>query len=706
MRKLFCLYLFITLSRFLPAQQGYASKTGNDTAFKISRHIYATAATDTAPKPGIPFTEVTVSAFYSNRQWKAVPASVAVIGSKEMQRYNNVSVVPVFNLVPGVRVEERSPASYRLSIRGSLLRSPFGVRNVKVYWNDVPLTDGGGNTYLNLVDLNTISNAEIIKGPAASVYGAGTGGAVLLHSELPFADQSNGFTIGTTGGSYGLFQEQAGWNYTSKHFTSSLQQVHLQSDGYRQQSASRKDVVKWQGAFNTKNHEWRILAFYTDLYYQTPGGITLAQFQSDPKLARQTAGAIPGSVQQKAAIFNKTIFGAITDNWKWNEHFSLQSFATANHTAFTNPFITNYEERNENNFGAGTKLVYHTQNEHSDFQWMNGAELLANHSLIDDYGNRNGVRDTVQFKDDIYATQWFAFSQAQWTIGEKWVFTAGLSVNNNVFRYRRTTDPNSFFVNKKANGVVTPRFAVLYRLNRDVSLYALAAKGFSPPAVAEVRPSDGNYYGDLGAEYGWNYEAGIKGGLFGDRLQFDVAAYFFRLQNAIVRRTNASGAEYFVNAGGTQQDGIEALVKYQIIKNKTRFISGLQLWSSYSYQPYRFQNYVQAGVNYSGNELTGVPRNIWVSGVDMTAKNGLYLNASVNATSSLPLTDANDAYADPYQLVQSKIGFRNSKMDVFAGADNLLNQHYSLGNDINALGKRYYNAAAGRNVFAGVIYKF
>jgi iron complex outermembrane receptor protein len=46
-------------------------------------------------------------------------------------------------------MEERSPGSYRLNIRGSSLRSPFGVRNVKIYYNNIPFTDPGGNTYLN-----------------------------------------------------------------------------------------------------------------------------------------------------------------------------------------------------------------------------------------------------------------------------------------------------------------------------------------------------------------------------------------------------------------------------------------------------------------------------------------------------------------------------------------------------------------------------
>jgi iron complex outermembrane receptor protein len=74
------------------------------------------------------------------------------------------------------------------------------------------------------------------------------------------------------------------------------------------------------------------------------------------------------------------------------------------------------------------------------------------------------------------------------------------------------------------------------------------------------------------------------------------------------------------------------------------------------------------------------------------------------------LNDANSVYADRYQLLQAKLGYRwkntTSSFDIFFGVDNLLNQSYSLGNDINALGNRYYNAAAGRNVFAGIICRF
>ncbi|MCA6448573.1 MAG: TonB-dependent receptor [Chitinophagaceae bacterium] len=656
--------------------------------------------------------EVAVSAFQSNLQWKAVPAAVALLGRNELARYGTASFVPVMNAVPGIRVEERSPASYRLSIRGSLLRSPFGVRNVKVYWNGIPLTDGGGNTYLNLVDLTQLTAVEIIKGPAASVYGAGTGGAVLLGSDPPYGRQKEyRFTAGILGGPYGLFQQQLGWEYSNAKISSSIQQSHQQADGYREQSASRKDMVKWQLSWRTTRQQLRFMAWYTDLYYQTPGGITLAQMQLNPKLARQPAGSLPGAVQQKAAIYNKTLLAAIQQETSLGKQWVWKNFLMSNHSSIANPFITNYEKRTETNMAAGSQLVYSIRKAAFRFQWVNGAEYLRNHSLIDNFGNRSGNADTVQFRDDIYAVQWFAFSQAQLSLAEKWVLTAGVSVNNQSYRYQRTTDPASTgFVRKNISGVVTPRLAIAYRVSKAISLYLLAAKGLSPPALAEVRPSDGNYYGNLEAEYGWNIEAGIKGASSDNRLQFDVAAYFFRLQNAIVRRTNAIGAEYFVNAGSTRQNGLETWIKYRLVRGGKRWVRDWSLWSSHTYQPYRFEAYQQSGIDYSGKNLTGVPRTIWVTGMDIEIRNGVYLNTSVNATGSLPLTDANDVMAEAYQLVQLKLGYRTRKktqqFDWFIGVDNLLDQRYSLGNDINALGKRYYNPAPGRNAFAGVRCRF
>src|SRR6266496_1378772 len=81
--------------------------------------------------------QVIVKAYEQNRQLKEVSAAINYIDDGQLKRFSNTSILPALNTTPGVHMEERSPGSYRLNIRGSTLRSAFGVRNVKVYWNEI-----------------------------------------------------------------------------------------------------------------------------------------------------------------------------------------------------------------------------------------------------------------------------------------------------------------------------------------------------------------------------------------------------------------------------------------------------------------------------------------------------------------------------------------------------------------------------------------
>ena len=70
----------------------------------------------------------------------------------------------------------------------------------------------------------------------------------------------------------------------------------------------------------------------------------------------------------------------------------------------------------------------------------------------------------------------------------------------------------------------------------------------------------------------------------------------------------------------------------------------------------------------------------------------------------------NSEFAGAYNLLQGKIGWKkwlNSiTLELFMGIDNALDEHYSLGNDINAFGRRYYNPSPLRNYYGGVIIGF
>ena len=77
-------------------------------------------------------TNVEVKVFEKSRQKLTSPDALLILTDKIISPTNGTSFVSGLNTQAGVRMEERSPGSYRIAIRGSSLRAPFGVRNIKV----------------------------------------------------------------------------------------------------------------------------------------------------------------------------------------------------------------------------------------------------------------------------------------------------------------------------------------------------------------------------------------------------------------------------------------------------------------------------------------------------------------------------------------------------------------------------------------------
>ncbi len=101
-----------------------------------------------------------VRGYLSDQPVLAVPASVSVLSPDQLKLQPDNSLVSAMNTVPGVsgwKSVRRGATVYLL--RGSLLQSPFGIRDVKIYYDELPLTDAGGNTYLNAIDFNSVYKA-------------------------------------------------------------------------------------------------------------------------------------------------------------------------------------------------------------------------------------------------------------------------------------------------------------------------------------------------------------------------------------------------------------------------------------------------------------------------------------------------------------------------------------------------------------------
>jgi iron complex outermembrane recepter protein len=649
--------------------------------------------------------EVVVHAYEQNRRLSEVPVAVGVVTTAEWNRYSKMSIVPAMNSVPGVRMEERSPGSYRISFRGSTLRSPFGVRNVKVYLDGIPFTDPGGNTYMTQLAPFDMYSLELIKGPAGSLYGAATGGALLIQSK-PLIWQP-GFTVEYGYGSFNSNTINAQLRLGDQDGGNMVNYSHQTSDGYRDHTNLRRDIVTWESVL--KNNEKRTLstyAFYGDLYYQTPGALTLAEYNTNPKQSRPAVGATPSADQAQAAIYQKTFMAAISNTERISPVFQNTTNFYGAYTNYTNPTFRNYEFRSEPHFGGRTIFNYITDIFHGSF----GAEAQKGFFQTQDYGNKNGTPDTLQTNDNINTWTYTIFAQADVFFGKGWQGTAGISYNEAFIGIHRISVPGSQPRNKTFSNLFAPRVALSKKLTPDILLYASVSKGFSPPTVSEVLPSTQSINTDLQPEYGISYESGIKSSFFNQRLYVEVIGFYFELKQAIVVRKDSTNADYYTNAGSTTQKGIESQASYQLLPSAFGWINSTRIWASYTLDNFTYGDFKKNSTNYDGKHLPGVANNTFTGGIDVNSRPGVFLHLTYYYNDKMPLNDANTAYAGAYQLLGGRLGYSTtalkSGLTIFAGADNALNAKYSLGNDINAAGGRYYNAAATANYFVGLTIQF
>ena len=174
-----------------------------------------------------------------------------------------------------------------------------------------------------------------------------------------------------------------------------------------------------------------------------------------------------------------------------------------------------------------------------------------------------------------------------------------------------------------------------------------------------------------------------------------------------MQRIDSFGVSYSVNAGGTDQRGLETLVSYKIVDEPGGFFNNLRVFISDTWHDFHYSSFIQDTSNFSGHRLPSVPPQLVVMGLDVTTKPGFYVHITYTYSDHVALNDANTSWAGSYNLLGGRAGYRltaggNFRLDAYAGIDNAFDVKYSLGNDFNAAAGRNYKVAPGRNYFVGI----
>lgn len=664
----------------------------------------------------ISLSEVRVAGYSANKTSKETAGAIALVTATDIGRGSAVSLQSALNAIPGVRMDQSTLSEARISIRGNGVRASYGIRNIKIYVNEIPVTEADGTTRIEALDVNSIGRAEVIKGPASSIYGAGTGGVINFQLQRsPYQEQS--LEASALIGANGLHRLASTYRNGGDKVNSYVSYGWQEYGGYREHS---KDMRRFlTGNFQLFPSDRRIITLLlnrTTQYSQIPGSLTQDQVNANPRQANAS------NLDKQAGRYQNWTRVGLGQQYRFNDQFSNTSSVFTYFYDLNHPLAYAYIRNYYQSYGGRTRFSYDPGFSILPTRFTLGAEFNEGRTKGTQYVNNHGTEGAINSNIDYQNTQYSLFYQSETTLGSRTTLTLGLSYNSLRYNVNDYLKQNQSGI-KKFDPQATPRIALSHTFGDALSLHASVSSGFSPPSSSEIKNVDGSINPNLQAEKGVNYELNAKGNLLGSRLQYDLALFKMDMKGELIAQSIQQGITIYNNSGKTRHDGAELSAAYQLLKPEDdNQILSLRPFAAVTYSRFSFKDYKtlnaqgQVTATYDGNKLTGIAPWVLNAGLDLETRVGLYFYGSYFYSDELPLNDANTTYNASYQVVNAKIGYKKLLLkyleaNIYAGLDNILNERYSSIVSLNAVGfggaqPAYFNPSPKRTAYGGLNLKF
>ena len=618
-------------------------------------------------------------------------------------------------LLPGVTVANRTNPSQdtRVSVRGFGARSQFGARSIRILRDGMPLTLPDGQTPIDYLDLESVGRVDVIRGPAAALYGNASGGVIDLRSAppptVPLAVQARSWNGGSGFERYsGLFGGSSGPAIYQGNIGRTL------SDGYRQYSHQRLTNAFTRVVTKAGGSELSLIGMGMDEpLAENPGALTRAQVDSAPEQADRF------SVQKKARKVVHQVQIGLADRTPiaGDGEFTAQVYGGTR--SLYNPLTFAVVGVDRRQGGASARLtvpwaVGGTTNRASvgvDAQWLDDARK--------NWANCNGVATanancpslprekgilTLDQRELVSSVGPYVRDEVD--VGRLRA-TAGVRADRVRFEVR-----DHFLADgRDDSGVrslnaVSPMLGLATRVSPFQSFYATVGSAFETPTTTELgNQADGSagLNRDLKPQYSTTYEVGTKGVAVGN-FQYDFALYDTEVRDELIpfEVPGGNGRTYYRNAGRTRRQGAELEVSTEVRR--------VSLVAAYALSHFRFRDFVNGTAQYAGNAIPGVPEQQLQAAATWHLPRAFVVAEAV-AKSRVWVNDANAVAAPGFAVFNLRVGgtatFGKPWLSPVVGVQNLFDRHYIGSVAVNASGAsiaatKFYEPAPGRTWLVGL----
>ncbi|PHN65513.1 TonB-dependent receptor [Pseudomonas sp. ICMP 8385] len=502
--------------------EAYESATGPVKGYRATRSASATK-TDTALRD--------------------IPQSISVIPATVLKDLGSHNVERALEFAGGVSKQNNfgGLTLYEYSIRGF---------TTSEFYQDGFSANRG---YPSTPDTANIERIEVLKGPAASLYGRGDpGGTVNIVTKKPQAEAFT--TVQTSAGSWDRYRTAVDINTPLDSEGRVLSRVNLAVED----NHSFRDHVQSKRVFVAPSFSWQLdpdtsLLVESEFVRHSStfdrgivapnnrwGGMSRSTFLGEPN---------DGDIDNHNNRLQATLEHHLNDAWKLRlaSHYkqgSLWGEASENRALNADGRTINrrYRQRSMGWHDSITQLELRglfeigswqhevlIGTEYEDYRKKERVTAIAGSYPIDIYKpvygqpKPNGLRSGSDFFTQVKSQALNLQDQIIFTDRLRGVVGVRLEhVEQSSQDYTRNGAKS-----QKTHDVMTQRAGLLYQLTPQVGLFANASTSFKPQSELDAA---GNF---LKPEEGIGYEVGIKSELFDDRLSATLAAFHIEKENTL-----------------------------------------------------------------------------------------------------------------------------------------------------------------------------
>lgn len=669
------------------------------------------------------------------RRWQGT-ASVDVVDGRELREGQlQINLSEGLGRVPGlvIRNRENYAQDLQVSIRGFGARASFGVRGVRLFVDGIPASAPDGSGQAANFPLGSADRIEVVRGPFASLYGASSGGAILLYTQD--GGTPTEWRAGVGLAENGLWRlstqlsgriggdSEAGWSYA-------LDTGRFETDGLRPQSAANRSTTNAKLSRTHQGGRTVLLFNRQTAFALDPLGLSRAQFDADP--GQTTAQATQFNTRKSVA---QTQAGIAWDQALGGGHkLELMGYAgqrrvvqyqaivpTAQTPATSSGGVIDLD-RDYWGFNARWRLQRDWQGGRLDL----GAGLAGDRQsdLRRGYNNFTGsaasptalgVQGSLRRDETNRADTLDPYLQAAWQ-------REALTLEAGVRRVRSDFESSDRFLsNGNDSGAVRysatlPVLGARWQLGPALQLFGSVGRGLETPTLNEAAYRSGGAAGlntALNAARSTSAEIGLRGR--GADTLWNATVFDIRTRDEIVVENNTGGRATFQNAGRTERQGLELALDSALRDD-------LNLGLAYTVLRARYRDgFLTCTVTQcptvnprtavpAGNRLPGIPAQHWFAQLAWTpawasAVGGTF-TFETRYTGRVAVNDLNSDSAAGHALFA--LGARFEQVQgpwtwrQFLRVDNLSDRRHAGSVIVNEGNNRFFEPGPGRTLSAGV----